>query len=92
VARLELDAPPDSAVIRTCRVAIEDDRQRLFSADPTDELDGSEGTRTEHCRPAEDSESRYFSSSFFALPRDAKPVAVRVTIDGRAAFARLPVP
>jgi hypothetical protein len=89
-ATIDFDTVNDAA-IGDCHVSIEDDRGRTYDTDPDLELAGSVGTTSRGCLRMDESDSRYTNAEFFALPDQARPVAVRVVVDGyQPLYVRLP--
>jgi hypothetical protein len=80
-ATIEFDSVND-AEIGACHVSLEDDRGHTYDTDPDLELAGSVGATSRGCLRVDESAVRYTNAEFFALPDSARPVAVRVVVDG----------
>lgn len=79
-ARIEFTSPQETRLSGGCTIALEDGAGRVFDDDPSDLLDGASGTVSSGCDAGFDApdKNRYVNSVYFALPRDAKPVAIRI--------------
>ena len=89
-AVIDFDVAND-ALIGDCRVSIEDDLGRIYDTDPDLELAGSVGATSRGCLRVDDSDTHFSNAEFFALPESARPVAVRVVVDGyQPLYVRLP--
>jgi hypothetical protein len=78
-ARIEFTAPTKTE-IGGCTITLEDSAGRIFDDDPTDLLAGARDVVSYGCAPDFDApdSSRYVNSIYFALPRDGRPVAIRI--------------
>jgi hypothetical protein len=83
-ARIEFDAPAEPQ-IGGCVLTAEDERGRVYDDDPTHELRGAAGVVGESCLAPYDATgpSRYVNSVYFALPRNARVVAIRISLATR---------
>jgi hypothetical protein len=89
-ATLDIQAG-NGAAIAACDVSLEDSRGRLYSTQPGLELAGSSGAASRGCVSLDDADTSWTDPEFFALPEDAQPAAVRVTVPGfEPAYVRLP--
>jgi len=89
-AVIDFEAAND-ALIGDCQVWIEDDLGRTYHTDPDLELAGSVGGTSRGCLRVDDSQTRYSNAEFFALPESARPVAVRVVVQGyQPLYVRMP--
>ena len=76
--------PPETELPKTelggCTITLEDSAGRIFTADPHDLLIGAADVVPAGCTADFDvpDPSRYVNTIYFALPRDAQPVAVRI--------------
>ena len=78
-ARIEF-ATPKETELGGCAITLEDSAGRIFDDDPTDLLTGARAVVSKGCAADFDASdpSRYVNAIYFALPRDARPVAVRI--------------
>ena len=78
-ARIEF-ATVEETEIGGCAITLEDSEGRIFDDDPTDLLTGARDVVSYGCAADFDAPdpSRYVNAIYFALPRDARPVAVRI--------------
>jgi hypothetical protein len=78
-ARIEFSTPGETE-LGGCTITLEDSAGRIFNDDPRDLLTGAADVVSHGCSADFNvpDPSRYVNAIYFALPRDARPVAVRI--------------